>query len=117
MAPDVGRSAKYRTHLGQLNATDHEDLPEPDYAGTPDVQPDNMCAQSQLKSALDVAMTVLPNRYQQVVHMYYRADMTMKEIGTVLGINESRVSRIHKAALEKMHVALMGAGIHSSAAF
>src|SRR3954454_17386196 len=37
-------------------ATDHEDLPEPDYAGAPDVQPDNMCAQSQLKSALDVAM-------------------------------------------------------------
>jgi RNA polymerase sigma factor for flagellar operon FliA len=98
-------------------ATDHEDLPEPDYAGAPDVQPDNMCAQSQLKSALDVAMTVLPNRYQQVVHMYYRADMTMKEIGTVLGINESRVSQIHKAALEKMHVALMGAGIHSSTAF
>lgn len=98
-------------------ATDHEDLPEPDYAGAPAVQPDNMCAHSQLKSALDVAMTVLPNRYQQVVHMYYRADMTMKEIGTVLGINESRVSQIHKAALEKMHVALAGAGIHSSAAF
>ena len=27
--------------------------------------------------------------------------MTMKEIGGVLGINESRVSQIHKAALEK----------------
>ena len=28
--------------------------------------------------------------------------MTMKEIGGVLGINESRVSQIHKSALEKM---------------
>ena len=29
-------------------------------------------------------------------------EMTMKEIGGILGINESRVSQIHKAALEKM---------------
>ena len=97
--------------------TDHDDLPEPDYAGSPETQPDTICVQSQLKSALDVAMTVLPDRYRQVVHMYYRAEMTMKEIGTILNINESRVSQIHKAALEKMQVALENAGIHSSAAF
>jgi RNA polymerase sigma factor for flagellar operon FliA len=43
--------------------------------------------------------------------------MTMKEIGTILGINESRVSQIHKSALEKMNVALEGAGITSAHAF
>ncbi|MCX6635190.1 MAG: hypothetical protein NT090_08945 [Acidobacteria bacterium] len=41
----------------------------------------------------------------------------MKEIGGVLGINESRVSQIHKAALEKMANVLQLAGIHSSHAF
>jgi hypothetical protein len=35
----------------------------------------------------------------------------------VLGINESRVSQIHKSALEKMQAALQGAGIHNTAAF
>jgi RNA polymerase sigma factor for flagellar operon FliA len=41
----------------------------------------------------------------------------MKEIGGLLGINESRVSQIHKIALEKMAVVLQSAGIHSSGAF
>jgi DNA-directed RNA polymerase specialized sigma subunit len=39
----------------------------------------------------------------------------MREIGVTLGINESRVSQIHKAALDKMGVNLQAAGIHSSA--
>jgi RNA polymerase sigma factor for flagellar operon FliA len=41
----------------------------------------------------------------------------MKEIGNILGINESRVSQIHKAALEKMNAALESAGITSAHAF
>jgi RNA polymerase sigma factor for flagellar operon FliA len=41
----------------------------------------------------------------------------MKEIGGILGINESRVSQIHKAALEKMQVALEANGISSAQAF
>ncbi|MDZ4802018.1 MAG: FliA/WhiG family RNA polymerase sigma factor [Bryobacteraceae bacterium] len=98
-------------------STDHDDLPEPEYAGTPESQPDNMCAREQMKTALGSAMTVLPDRYRQVVVMYYTQEMTMKEIGTVLGINESRVSQIHKSALEKMQAALQETGIHSSAAF
>ena len=97
--------------------TEHEDLPAPDYAGAVDTQPDNMCAREQMRFMLDKAMTVLPDRYKQVVTMYYTKDMTMKEIGGVLGINESRVSQIHKAALEKMNAALQQAGIRSAAAF
>jgi RNA polymerase sigma factor for flagellar operon FliA len=49
--------------------------------------------------------------------MYYEHDMTMKEIGTRLGVNESRISQIHKAALEHMQAALTNNGIHTTAAF
>lgn len=98
-------------------STEHEDLPEPEYAGAPETQPDSMCAQEQMKDALAGAMKCLPERYRQVVAMYYTNDMTMKEIGKVLGINESRVSQIHKLALEKMGSSLKGSGIHSSHAF
>jgi RNA polymerase sigma factor for flagellar operon FliA len=76
-----------------------------------------MCSREQLREALERAMTSLPDRYKQVVMLYYTNEMTMKEIGGVLGINESRVSQIHKAALEKMNVALCGAGIFSASAF
>jgi RNA polymerase sigma factor for flagellar operon FliA len=63
------------------------------------------------------AMKTLPERYQKVVFLYYSNEMTMKEIGGVLGINESRVSQIHKIALEKMAGVLHEAGIQSSSAF
>jgi RNA polymerase sigma factor for flagellar operon FliA len=98
-------------------ATDHEDLPAPDFPSKPETQPDSMCAKEQLRSVLGVAMKTLPERYQKVVVLYYTNEMTMKEIGGMLGINESRVSQIHKAALEKMAVALQSAGISSAQAF
>lgn len=96
---------------------DQEDLPAPDYPAKSETQPDNMCAHEQLHQLLWTAMKKLPERYQKVVVLYYTKDMTMREIGGILGINESRVSQIHKSALEKMQVALQSAGIHSSGAF
>jgi RNA polymerase sigma factor for flagellar operon FliA len=97
--------------------TEGDDLPPPDFPSTPDTQPDVMCAREQLRSVLSVAMKGLPERYQKVVVLYYTNEMTMKEIGGLLGINESRVSQIHKSALEKMAVALTSVGITSAAAF
>jgi len=98
-------------------STEHEDLPAPDFPGKPDTQPDRMCALEQLRDVLGRAMKRLPERYQKVVFLYYTNEMTMKEIGGVMGINESRVSQIHKTALEKMANVLQEAGIHSSRAF
>ena len=49
--------------------------------------------------------------------MYYEQDLTMKEIGNLLGVNESRVSQIHKSALVRMQAALQGNGVHSASAF
>jgi RNA polymerase sigma factor for flagellar operon FliA len=94
-----------------------EDLPAPDFPTKPESHPDSICAREQLRSVLGVAMKTLPERYQKVVMLYYTNEMTMKEIGNILGINESRVSQIHKSALEKMNVALEAAGITSSQAF
>jgi RNA polymerase sigma factor FliA len=98
-------------------ANENEDLPAPDFPTGPETHPDSICAHEQLRSVLGDAMKVLPERYQKVVTLYYTNEMTMKEIGGILGINESRVSQIHKAALEKMQVALQSTGITSSHAF
>jgi RNA polymerase sigma factor for flagellar operon FliA len=96
---------------------EHDDLPAPDFPGKPETQPDNMCSREQMRSVLGVAMKTLPERYQKVVFLYYTNEMTMKEIGGILGINESRVSQIHKSALEKMQVVLQANGIDSVHAF
>ena len=98
-------------------SADNEDMPAPDFPSKPEMQPDSMCAREQLRSVLATAMQTLPERYKKVVVLYYTNEMTMKEIGGVLGINESRVSQIHKSALEKMNVVLQGNGIHNCNAF
>lgn len=98
-------------------SADNEDMPAPDFPSKPETQPDSMCAREQLRSVLATAMQTLPERYKKVVVLYYTNEMTMKEIGGVLGINESRVSQIHKSALEKMNVVLQGNGIHNCSAF
>ena len=88
-----------------------------EFAATPDSQPDRMCAHRQLQVTLARAMKSLPERYQKVVFLYYSNEMTMKEIGEVLGVNESRISQIHKTALRRMATALQSEGIHSAQAF
>ena len=98
-------------------ANEGDELPPPEFPSKPETRPDSMCAREQLRHLLVDAMQTLPERYQKVVVLYYTNEMTMKEIGGILGINESRVSQIHKSALEKMATALESNGIYSSTAF
>jgi RNA polymerase sigma factor for flagellar operon FliA len=44
----------------------------------------------------------LPIREQQILSLYYYDDLTLKEIGQVLGISESRVSQVHGKAILKL---------------
>jgi RNA polymerase sigma factor FliA len=106
-------------NIGLVSTTPREDLdnaPEKEFAADSGMQPDHICEHRQLKSTLDRAMGKLPARYQKVVFLYYTNQLTMKEIGNMLGVNESRVSQIHKLALKKMAVALQSEGIASAAA-
>lgn len=98
-------------------SADPEREQAPEFAAAPDLRPDRMCERRQLRSTLARAIETLPARYQKVVFLYYTNEMTMKEIGRVLGVNESRISQIHKTALKKMAGVLQSEGIRSAAAF
>ncbi len=105
--------------IGLVSASPHpsdEDQSMLDFPAKPDLQPDRILEHREMGKALQAAIETLPERYQKVVVLYYTREMTMKEIGGILGINESRVSQIHKIALGKMASALQSAGIESSAA-
>ena len=95
---------------------DDENQTNPEFAASEDTQPDTMYCRHELSSVLHQAMQALPERYRKIVSLYYTGEKTMREIGEMLGINESRVSQIHKTALEKMAAVLQSAGIHSSEA-
>jgi RNA polymerase sigma factor FliA len=109
-------------NLGLLSAQNHaapdsDDRPAPEIPCKQDMHPDQVFACGEPRSKLSTAMKSLPHRYQQVVTLYYDRDMTMKEIGSLLGVNESRVSQIHKSALARMQTALTSSGIESSLLF
>jgi RNA polymerase sigma factor for flagellar operon FliA len=48
----------------------------------------------------------LPEREQQVLALYYHEELTMHEVGTILGITESRVSQIHSSAILRLQGAV-----------
>jgi RNA polymerase sigma factor for flagellar operon FliA len=97
-------------------APEDENQAVPEFPASSELNPDVMTGRRQLSTVLTSAIGTLPDRYQLVVRKYYIDGKTMREIGDDLGINESRVSQIHRAALEKMGQNLQSVGIHSSAA-
>jgi RNA polymerase sigma factor for flagellar operon FliA len=76
-------------------------------------RPDVAAGDAELLGVLRNAMKSLPTRYGQIVTLYHWRGLTMREIGRAFGINESRVSQIHKRALELMAVRLRSKGITS----
>ena len=68
----------------------------------PGPNPFELCSQSETKQKLVWALGELPVREREVLALYYHEELTMKEIGAVLGIGESRVSQVHSAALVRL---------------
>ena len=71
---------------------------------------------AELQGALKAVMSRMPRRTREIVTLYHWRGLTMREIGLRYGINESRVSQIHKRALGLMASALREQGITGSAA-
>jgi RNA polymerase sigma factor for flagellar operon FliA len=88
-----------------------------DWAAALDATPDAIHERKESLRALLNCVVSLPARARQVIILYYRQNMTMKQIGAVLRVNESRVSQIHKAALEQMWDGMHSAGITSPPRF
>jgi RNA polymerase sigma factor for flagellar operon FliA len=121
MGMDVSRWRQVAVEMrmvGLLSAStrapESENQTAPEFPATDQLNPDVLTGQRELRSVLSTAMKTLPERYQTVIGLYYLGGKTMREIGEHLGINESRVSQIHRSALEKMSVNLQAAGIHST---
>jgi RNA polymerase sigma factor for flagellar operon FliA len=64
--------------------------------------------QSEVKEALAEAIAGLPEREKLVVTLYYYEELTLREIGEVLGVTESRVSQLHTKAILRLKAHLAG---------
>jgi len=75
--------------------------------------PSRMLDLSEMKSQLATAIDALPDREKIVIALYYYENLTLREIGEVLGVTESRVSQLHTKAVLRLKGRLremMGAG-------
>lgn len=68
--------------------------------------PDVIVEKEEVRKIVIQAINELPEREKKVLIMYYYEDMTLKEIGKVLNVTESRVSQIHTSANLKLKIKL-----------
>jgi RNA polymerase sigma factor for flagellar operon FliA len=68
--------------------------------------PQEALASTEVKDLLTEAISSLPEREQLVVALYYYENLTLREIGEVLGVTESRVSQLHTKAVMRLKSSL-----------
>ncbi len=63
---------------------------------------------AEVREILGDAITRLPERERTVISLYYYEELTLREIGEVLGVTESRVSQLHTKAILRLKAKLQG---------
>ena len=64
--------------------------------------PQMLVDESELRDRIADAIAALPEREKLVVALYYYENLTLREIGEVLGVTESRVSQLHTKAVLRL---------------
>jgi RNA polymerase sigma factor FliA len=83
-----------------------EDIEAPD--------PQGSLSETEMKEAIGEAIARLPEREKLVVTLYYYEELTLREIGEVLGVTESRVSQLHTKAVLRLKARLSGSTSRAS---
>jgi RNA polymerase sigma factor FliA len=100
----------YQQLLGELNgleigtlharrSTDSDDEEMTYMTARPEDDPFFRYLDGELREHLTKAINDLPERERLIMTLYYYEETTMKEIGLILGVVESRVSQIHASAV------------------
>ena len=93
--------------LSATAAPDGEGAALVDYVrDTQAADPMRAIAEVERRGVLGRLVDTLPPRERQVLALYYHEELTMREVGTVLGVTESRVSQLHSSAVHRLTVLL-----------
>ena len=70
------------------------------------MNPDATVEREEVKRVIVQAISELPEKEKKVLVLYYYEDLTLKEIGQVLDVTESRVSQLHTKAILRLRAKL-----------
>ena len=90
--------------IALIDTIEDEDAPDPEFS----------LEQTEMREALGEAIARLPEREKLVVTLYYYEELTLREIGEVIGVTESRVSQLHTKAVLRLKARLSG-GVRETA--
>lgn len=88
--------------IRQLDATGEDGAPLLELCMDPEEGPDAQLERVELRKLLARALMELPERERQILALYYEEEMTMAEIGEVIGVCESRVSQLRSLAISRL---------------
>jgi RNA polymerase sigma factor for flagellar operon FliA len=71
-------------------------------------EPQAALDETETREALAESIAALPEREKIVITLYYYEELTLREIGDVLGVTESRVSQLHTKAILRLRSRLSG---------
>jgi RNA polymerase sigma factor for flagellar operon FliA len=103
---DGYRATLQRIANGGMARLELLDLEHIEVEGTGPSVEENV-SKRQLATAVADAIEHLPPKLQQILALYYQEDCTLREIGEVLGVTESRISQLHSEAMHRLR-ALIG---------
>ncbi len=66
------------------------------------LNPDIIVEKDEIKRVIIQAITELPEKEKKVLVLYYYEDLTLKEIGKILEVTESRISQLHTKAIMRL---------------
>jgi RNA polymerase sigma factor for flagellar operon FliA len=66
---------------------------------------------SEIRAALSKSIDTLSEKEKMVISLYYVDELTLKEIGAVMNLTESRISQIHSAVLMRLRKKLVKEGV------
>ncbi|MBN1687238.1 MAG: RNA polymerase sigma factor WhiG [Spirochaetales bacterium] len=70
------------------------------------LNPDTIVEKDEIKRVIIDAISELPDKEKKVLVLYYYEDLTLKEIGKVLEVTESRISQLHTKAIMRLRAKL-----------
>lgn len=76
------------------------------YSYRSEATPEHLMARKQQGTLLAMAIADLSERHRQVLDLYYRREMSMRQIADLLGVHESRISQLHLAAITQLRKTL-----------
>ncbi len=94
------------SEVGRSDATRLESCDIASIASRWEAGPEELVEEREIVGVVASAIEQLPDRLQLVLGLYYQEDLSLAEVGAVLGVTESRVCQLHTESIHRLRAAL-----------